>query len=187
MGKFIIEGGYPLRGTVSLAGAKNSGFKLVIASLLADSPSEIIGYSRIGDIEITQKIIESLGGKVERTNHHLKVISKNLSSFTVPYDLGKISRACSFFVPPLLFRFGKAFFPVPGGDRIGPRPINWHLAGLEAMGASVKSGRGHYEVEAPKGLKGTKFKFEKNTHSGTETMLMVAAFAKGKTVLENAA
>jgi len=187
MGKFIIEGGYPLRGTVALAGAKNSGFKLVIASLLADSPSEIIGYSRIGDIEITQKIIESLGGKVERTNHHLKVISKNLSSFTVPYDLGKISRACSFFVPPLLFRFGKAFFPVPGGDKIGPRPINLHLAGLEALGATVKIRNKLYEVDAPQGLRGNKFRFKINTHTGTETLLMAAAFARGRTVLENAA
>jgi UDP-N-acetylglucosamine 1-carboxyvinyltransferase len=187
MGQFIIEGGYPLRGTVALAGAKNSGFKLVIASLLADSPSEIIGYSQIGDIEITQKIIESLGGKIERTNHHLKVFSKSLSSFTVPSHLGKISRACSFFVPPLLFRFGQAVFPIPGGDKIGPRPINLHLAGLEALGATVKIKNNLYQVEAPQGLKGNKFRFKINTHTGTETFLMAAAFAKGRTILENAA
>jgi UDP-N-acetylglucosamine 1-carboxyvinyltransferase len=147
MSLFVIEGGYPLRGTVALAGAKNSGFKLVIASLLSDFPSEIIGYSRIGDIEITQKIIESLGGKIERTNHHLKVISKSLSSFTVPPHLGKISRACSFFVPPLLLRFGQAIFPIPGGDKIGPRPINLHLAGLEAFGATVKIKNNLYEIK----------------------------------------
>jgi len=187
MAKFIVEGGYPLKGTVALAGAKNSGFKLVIASLLADSPSEIIGYSRIGDIEITQKIIESLGGKVERTNHHLRVISKDLSSFTVPSPLGKISRACSFFVPPLLFRFGKAIFPIPGGDRIGPRPIDLHLAGLEALGATVRMKSKLYQVEAPQGLKGSRFRFPLNTHTGTETLLMAAVFARGRTVLENAA
>ncbi len=187
MVKFVIEGGYPLKGSVALAGAKNSGFKLVIASLLAESPSEIVGYSRIGDIEITQKIIESLGGRIEGTNHHLKVFSKSLSSFTVPPHLGKISRACSFFVPPLLLRFGQAVFPIPGGDKIGPRPINLHLAGLEALGATVKIKNKLYQIDAPQGLKGNKFRFEINTHTGTETLLMAAAFAKGRTVLENAA
>jgi UDP-N-acetylglucosamine 1-carboxyvinyltransferase len=187
MGKFVIEGGYPLKGGVALAGAKNSGFKLLIASLLSDSPSKVIGYSRIGDIEITQKIIESLGGKVEKTNHQLRVFPKNLSSFTVPQNLGKLSRACSFFVPPLLFRFGRAVIPVPGGDRIGPRPIQWHLAGFKALGATVKVKNGLYEIKALKGLKGRRFKFEKNTHTGTETLLIASAFAKGRTILENAA
>ena len=187
MEKFIIEGGYPLRGKITLAGAKNSGFKLLIASLLADSPSKIIGYSRIGDIDITQEIIEALNGKIKRVNHQLEVFPKHLSFFEIPQELGKISRACSLFVPPLLFRFGRAVFPIPGGDRIGPRPINLHLAGLEALGATVKMKDGLYEVEAPKGLKGGRFMFKKNTHTGTETLLMAAAFAKGKTILENAA
>lgn len=187
MEKFIIKGGYPLKGRVALAGAKNSGFKLVIASLLSDSSSKIIGYSRIGDIEVTQKIIESLGGKIQRADHQLVVSPQNLSSFEVPQDLGKISRACSFFVPPLLFRFGRVVFPIPGGDQIGPRPIQFHLAGLEALGAKVRMKDGLYEVKALKGLKGARFKFPKNTHTGTETLLMAASFAKGRTVLENAA
>ena len=127
MEKFVVQGGYPLKGRITLAGAKNSGFKLLIASLFSDSPSEIIGYSRIGDIEITQKIIESLGGKIERTDHQLKVFPKTLSSYLVPTELGNISRACSLFIPPLLFRFGRAIVPLPGGDRIGSRPIDRHL------------------------------------------------------------
>lgn len=187
MEKFVIEGGYPLKGRITLAGAKNSGFKLLIASLFSDTPSEIIGYSRIGDIEITQKIIEALGGKIKRANHKLKVFPKTLSSYLVPAELGKISRACSLFIPPLLFRFGRAIVPLPGGDRIGLRPIDRHLEGLEFLGAKIKEKKGFYEVVAPRGLKGNRFKFAKNTHTGTDTLLMAAIFAKGKTILENAA
>jgi len=187
MEKLIIEGGYPLKGRIVLAGAKNSGFKLLIASLLAASPSEIIGYSRIGDIEITQKIIEALGGGIERVDHQLKVFPQTLSSYSVPAELGKISRACSLFIPPLLFRFGRAIVPLPGGDRIGLRPIDRHLQGLEALGAKIEKKKGFYEISAPQGLRGKKFKFVKNTHTGTDTLLMAAAFAKGKTILENAA
>jgi len=187
MEKFVIQGGYPLKGRITLAGAKNSGFKLLIASLFSYSPSEIIGYSRIGDIEITQKIIESLGGMIERTDHQLKVLPKTLSSYLVPAELGNISRACSLFIPPLLFRFGRAIVPLPGGDRIGLRPIDRHLQGLEALGAKIEKKKGFYEISAPQGLRGKKFKFVKNTHTGTDTLLMAAAFAKGKTILENAA
>ncbi len=186
MSKFIIEGGPALKGTITLAGAKNSGFKLAIAALLGDSPSKIIGYSKIGDIEITREIIESLGGRVE-IEEDLKVFPQGLSSYQVPDGLGRVSRACSFFVPPLLYRFGRVVFPIPGGDRIGPRPIQWHLAGLKALGAIVRIKNGLYEIKALKGLKGKRFRFRKNTHTGTETLLMAAAFAKGRTVLENAA
>jgi len=187
MGKFIIQGGKPLKGSVYLSGAKNSGFKLLIASLLADSPSEIIGYSRIGDIEVTQEIIELLGGRVEKNQKRLKAFPKNLASFTVPVRMGEISRASNFFVAPLLYRFGRAIFPVPGGDRIGPRPIQWHLKGLKALGAGIEEKKGLYEVRAPNGLRGGRFRFPKNTHTGTETILMAAVFAQGKTILENAA
>lgn len=187
MEKLVIEGGYPLRGKITLAGAKNSGLKLLIASLFSDSPSEIIGYSRIGDIEITQRIIESLGGKIQRVDHQLKVFPKTLSSYFVPTELGKISRACSLFIPPLLFRFGRAIVPLPGGDRIGLRPIDRHVLGLASLGAKIKEKKGFYEVSAPQGLKGNRFRFAKNTHTGTETLLMAAIFAKGKTILENAA
>ena len=187
MEKLVIEGGVPLRGEITLSGAKNSGFKLMIATLLSEEQSQIDGFSKIGDIAITKKIIESLGGKAEEKNHQLAISTNTLSRFEIPHELGSVSRACTLFVGPLLHRFGKAVLPIPGGDKIGTRPIDRHLAGLEALGAKIKTKDGLFKVSAPQGLRGARFRFTKNTHTGTDTMLMAAAGATGKTILENAA
>lgn len=187
MEELVIEGGIPLRGEITLSGAKNSGFKLMIATLLSEEQSQIEGFSKIGDIAITQKIIESLGGKVVQEDHQLTISTNTLSRFEIPCEFGSVSRACTLFVGPLLHRFGKAVLPMPGGDKIGRRPIDRHLAGLEALGARIKIQNGYFEVSTPQGLKGTKFSFPKNTHTGTDTLLMVAAGARGTTILENAA
>lgn len=187
MEKFIIEGSKPLKGEVNLDGAKNSCFKLMIASLFADSPSTILECPRIGDIQTTKTIIENLGGEVKQEDHTITVLPKNLFNFKIPQNLGEVSRACTLFIGPLLYRFGKAVVPAPGGDKIGARPINRHLDGLRALGAQVKSIDGFFEITSPYGLSGVKFRFDKSTHTGTDTLIMAAVGAKGKTVLENTA
>jgi UDP-N-acetylglucosamine 1-carboxyvinyltransferase len=175
--KYTVVGGKPLKGNVALAGAKNAGFKALIASLLADTPSNILGLGQISEIEFARKVIKSLGGDCQAA----------LKNFEIPAEIGRKSRSVTMYVGPLLKKFGKAILPVPGGDKIGVRPIDRHIEGLTALGASVRFANDTYYVEARKGLKGTTFRFSKNTHTGTETLLMCAVFASGVTILENAA
>lgn len=187
MEKFIIEGGKPLKGEVGLCGAKNSGFKLMIVSLYSDEFSTVRNFSKIGDVFTTAQIIEELGGKVVfRRNHILEVSEKGLNKQEFSEERGKLSRASTYFIGPLLYRFGKAILPIPGGCKIGRRPLDRHLEGIKALGANVRVLGDYYEITARR-LRGAKYRFSKNTHGGTDIMIFAAAAAEGKTILENAA
>ncbi len=187
MSQYLIKGGKPLKGAVRIGGAKNSSFKLMIASLLGDSESRLLDISRIGDVQITKQVIELLGGEVKSPGKGTIFVNpKKLKRYQIPQDLGYKSRASIMFAGPLLSRFGKAFLPLPGGDRIGRRPIERHLEGLRILGVKVKNVDGFIQLECPQ-LKGNKYRFPKNTHTGTETLIMAAVLAKGTTILENAA
>ena len=187
MEKIIIEGGVPLKGEVALAGAKNSGFKLMIASLLSGEKSRIEGFSKIGDVYSTAKIIEELGGKVSfQKNHILEVEGRGLKKFEFSEKTGRLSRASTYFVGPLLYYFGKAIIPIPGGCKIGQRPLDRHLTGFKALGAKIKDCGGYYQIIANK-LKGTTYRFPKITHGGTDVMIIASVLAEGETILENAA
>lgn len=186
MEKFVINGGIPLKGEVALCGAKNSGFKLMIAALYCDKSCVIKNFSKIGDIDSTAEIISELGGKVVfKENHELEVFGENLKEQEFSSKAGKLSRASTYFVGPLLYRFGKAILPIPGGCKIGRRPVDRHIEGIKALGAEVKIFGDHYEIQGT--LKGGRFKFPKNSHGGTDVLVLAAAGAKGKTILENAA
>jgi UDP-N-acetylglucosamine 1-carboxyvinyltransferase len=187
MTKYLIKGGKPLRGAVRIGGAKNSSFKLMIASLLADSESRLLDISRIGDVQITKQVIEILGGEVKSPGKGTIFINpKKLKNYQIPQDFGYKSRASIMFAGPLLARFGKAYLPLPGGDQIGRRPVDRHLDGLKALGVLIKQTDGFIRLECSQ-LTGSKFRFVKNTHTGTETLIMAAVLAKGTTILENAA
>ncbi len=187
MAKFIIEGGKPLRGSVRLGGAKNASFKLMIASLLCDSESRILNIPDITDVSFTRKIMEELGAEINDCGERIFCIDPNkFDSWQIPPEHGEASRASSLFAAPLLAKFGKAEFPLPGGDKIGTRPIDRHLEGLKAMGVDVKIS-GEKILLTCKRLRGGHIKFPKNSHTGTETMIMCAVKAEGRTVIENAA
>ncbi|HUW24300.1 MAG TPA: UDP-N-acetylglucosamine 1-carboxyvinyltransferase [Patescibacteria group bacterium] len=187
MDKFIITGGKPLSGEVSLCGAKNSGFKLMIAALYADEPTTLHNFSKIGDVLSTAEVIRELGGEVTfGENHVMQVTPRGLSRYNLSQKSGELSRAATYFIGPLLHHFGKAIIPNPGGCKIGRRPIDRHLEGLQALGAEIRSFPDRYEIVA-KQLSGGHFTFPKNTHGGTDIMIIAAAAAKGKTILENAA
>jgi UDP-N-acetylglucosamine 1-carboxyvinyltransferase len=171
---------------VKIPGAKNAGFKLMIASLLSDEMSTLSNVPYIRDVVAVKKIIESLGSKVEFSDDTMQICCK-LSDWKVPEELGVKSRASFMYLPVLLHRFGKGKVYLPVGDRIGERPINWFLQGLEKMGAKIKLGEGEVEAEAPQGLIGCEYEFPKNSHTGTEALILAASLAKGKTRLENAA
>ncbi|MEX0616534.1 MAG: UDP-N-acetylglucosamine 1-carboxyvinyltransferase [Candidatus Woykebacteria bacterium] len=186
MAKYVIEGGVPLHGRVKIPGAKNAGFKMMIASLLSDDLSTLTNIPYIRDVISISKIIESLGAKVERSEDTVQV-SGGIKNWEVPEELGLKSRASFMYLPILLARFKKGKVPLPVGDQIGERPISWFLEGLQKMGAEVVLEEKLIEVSAPSGLSGVNFTFPKNSHTGTEGLIMAACLAKGNTRIENAA
>ncbi len=187
MSSFKITGGTPLFGSVRLGGAKNASFKLMIASLLSDDESRLLNFSRISDVAAVGEMITSLGGKVEQRGERTLFISAaTMNRFEIDEKYGPQSRSAPMFVPVLLHRFGAAIVPNPGGDKIGKRPMERQWGALKQMGASIEQ-RGEFIVAKAKELNGVDYTFEKNSHTGTETVLMAAVLAKGKTVLRNSA
>ena len=187
MAKFIITGGTPLYGSVRVGGAKNASYKLMIASLLGSKESRLLNLPDISDVEMVSKIICELGAKSKKVGEKTYLINPQGFRFhSVNGKYGSRSRASTLFIPALLAKFGKAEVPLPGGDKIGKRPLERHIHGMEKMGVKFTQEDGLLKAEVKK-LKGCHYKFEKNSHTGTETMLMAAVLAEGKTVLENAA
>lgn len=187
MASFHIIGGTPLKGSVRIGGAKNASYKLMIASLLADSESRLLNFSHISDVQTVGEIIQELGGKVHQAGERAIFINpSSLHSSVIDPTKGEQGRFSTMFLGPLLARFGQATVPAPGGDQIGRRPLDRHFEGLQALGVSITQ-QGNVFIAKTNGLQGTHYKFQKNTHTGTETLIMAAARAKGKTVLENAA
>lgn len=175
-------------GSVRLGGAKNASYKLMIASLLCDSESRLLNFSHISDVALVAKLINSLGAKAREIGDRAYLIDpRSLSEFKLDDKSGEASRASTMFIPPLLTKFGKAIVPFPGGDKIGVRPLERHFDGLRALGCQIEVRHGMIEVTARQGLQGANFQFEKNTHTGTETLIMAAVKAKGVTKLSNCA
>ncbi len=187
MAKLVIEGGRALKGTISLAGAKNSSFKLMIASLLGRGVTKLRNISRISEVDNVGQMITALGGKVRPSaNRGLLIDTASLNHWVIPKKLGEVSRASSLFLGPLLARFGKAVVPLPGGDAIGRRPLDRHLGALKALGVKVSHLPDRIEARADK-LTGSIYRFGKPSHTATEEALMAAVLARGKTRLTNCA
>ena len=186
MAEITIQGGQQLSGTVSLSGAKNSSFKLMIASLLSPREVNLTNVCRIADVDLVKEIIIQLGGQVKADKSHFKLQADQLNSFTVPQSLGQASRASSLFLAPLLARFHQAIVPLPGGDQIGERRLNWHFAGLQTLGVNIELKNQLIYATCPV-LKGGNYTFPEPTHTGTETLIMAAVLSQGKTILQNCA
>lgn len=187
MKQYRVVGGVPLNGCVRLGGAKNSSYKLMIAALLGTQESRLLNFSRISDVEEVAQIIEQLGGGVRRAGERALYIQPDtLHSYVIKPSSRDQGRSTTLFIPVLVAKFGEAIVPLPGGDQIGKRPLDRHLAGLEAMGVRLERFDGVLKATADQ-LVGTTYRFEKNSHTGTETLLLAAVLAKGTTVLENAA
>jgi UDP-N-acetylglucosamine 1-carboxyvinyltransferase len=184
---FVITGGTPLYGSVRVGGAKNASYKLMIAALLASSESRLLNLPDISDVELVSKIINELGAQSRNVGERTYYIQpQNFRFAKIRSEYGEQSRASTLFIPALLAKFGEAEVPLPGGDKIGKRPLERHFDGLEKMGVKFEQRDGLLIARA-KRLKACDYRFEKNTHTGTETLLMAAVLAEGKTVLENAA
>lgn len=188
MDVLVIQGGRSLTGTIALTGAKNVALKALVASLLTDEPVSLSGIPLIKDVELMAELVSGLGRSVVVSDHTIQVEADSALAIKVPLELGARLRTSSMVLGPLLARQGEAIIPNPGGCRIGARPIDRHIEGLEKMGAviSYHSDDGYFYAKAKK-LKGVTYEFPKNTHTGTETLLLAAVLAEGTTVLKNAA
>lgn len=187
MAKFTIKGGQPLYGSIRLGGAKNASFKQMIASLIPQGETRLLNFSHIEDVQITSDIIKSLGATARNAGERTLFIDpQSLKTYSIAGKFGPVSRASTMFIPALLHRFGKASVPLPGGDRIGTRPLDRHFQALEKMGVTFHHTPTRVEASVNT-LTGTTYKFAKNSHTGTETLIMAAILAHGKTVIENAA
>jgi UDP-N-acetylglucosamine 1-carboxyvinyltransferase len=189
MDKFIIKGGKELRGEALILGSKNTALKVLVAACLTDKEVIVENVPLISDFLTMADIITHLGGEVKFNEHTVSIKLTKFSSEKISLEKAVEIRTSYMFLAPLLARVGKAIIPNPGGCRIGARPIDRIIDGLKKMGVKIKysSRDGYFHAVAPNGLIGAKYKFSKNTHTGTETMILAATLAKGRTVLENAA
>ena len=186
MDKIVIEGGYPLKGTVNISGAKNAALPAVAACLLTGGPHRLRGIPRLRDIHTIKSIMEKLGTVFQETGETLEVDSGNLTAHEAPYELVKTMRASILLLGPLLARLGRARISLPGGCAIGARPVNLHLKALVSMGADIHMEHGYINAQASK-LKGADIFFDIPTVTGTENIMMAAVTAEGTTTLRNAA
>lgn len=188
MDKFIITGGVPLKGEIAVAGAKNVALKILVASLLTDEEMTIRNVPDIRDVALMLEVLEVLGVKSRRDGHTIRVTHTHIHDAKVPLDVAARLRTSSMVLGPLLARYGEATTPNPGGCRLGARPIDRHIDALQHMGADIQyhSDDGYFYAKA-KELHGATIRFPKNTHTGTETLLLAAVLARGRTTLENAA
>ena len=186
MDKIIIEGQNPLSGTVSISGAKNAVLPIMTASLMADGISRIDRVPDLRDTRTMIKLMEIVGAKCSFEKGSLKIDGSSVDNPEAPYDLVKTMRASFYVLGPLLARFGSVKVSLPGGCAWGPRPVDFHLKGLEKLGAKITLSSGYIMAEA-KRLKGAKINFEFPSVGATGNIVMAAATAEGITVIENAA
>jgi UDP-N-acetylglucosamine 1-carboxyvinyltransferase len=187
MDRFVIRGGRPLEGEIAVSGAKNSALPALAACLLTSEPVTLRRIPPVRDIATMQKLLGHTGAKVAVADDCVQVEAAKLKRPEAPYDLVKTMRASSLVLGPLVARSGRARVSLPGGCAIGARPINLHLAGLERLGAEVRQEHGYIEAEAPNGLQGAPFTFDRISVTGTEDVLMAAVLARGETIINNAA
>ncbi|MGE5645363.1 MAG: UDP-N-acetylglucosamine 1-carboxyvinyltransferase [Acidobacteriota bacterium] len=187
MDKFVIRGGTPLHGEIAAGGAKNSALPALAACLLTGDTVVLDRIPRVRDILTMAQLLRATGAEVEDAHGPMCVTARDIVSPEAPYELVKTMRASSLVLGPLVARTGRARVSLPGGCAIGARPINFHLAGLEQLGAQIRQDHGYVEAVAPEGLHGTSFTFDRITVTGTEDLLMAAVLAHGETVIRNAA
>lgn len=189
MQKFVVTGGVPLSGEVRIAGAKNAVLKQMAAAVLTDEPVTLRNVPRISDVAIMRELLGDIGFEVEGDPGDALRIRAGAADWPfIPLEAGIKMRASFILLGPMLARFGRVILPNPGGDRIGRRPVDLHVAAMERLGARIVYRNGYYFASVPEsGLRGATVEFPTVTVMGTENALLAATLARGTTVLENAA
>ena len=188
MDKLIVKGGNRLVGTVKTSGAKNAVLPIIAAAILGESPSRLDEIPQLEDVKTICGVLEHLGVRVDRSEPHvLQMDTSNITAYEAPYNLVRTMRASFVVLGPLLARMGHARISQPGGCAIGSRPIDLHLKGFEALGATITQDHGFIDAVAPKGLKGADIYLDFPSVGATENIMMAACLAEGVTTLENPA
>jgi UDP-N-acetylglucosamine 1-carboxyvinyltransferase len=187
MQKIVVRGGVPLKGSVEVSGSKNAALPVMCASLLSSDEMVFHRVPALRDIRTTKQLLLQLGVQLDDfTAGNLRMKAREITDHTAPYELVKTMRASIMVLGPLMAREGRADVSLPGGCAIGARPIDQHLKGLEAMGATIELQSGYVQARSRR-LKGTDFTFDLKTVTGTENLMMAGSLAEGTTVLRNCA
>ncbi|WP_078578922.1 UDP-N-acetylglucosamine 1-carboxyvinyltransferase [Salipaludibacillus agaradhaerens] len=186
MEKLLIEGGHELKGTVQVSGAKNSAVALIPAAILADSTVTIDNLPNISDVETLAYLLEEIGGTTKLDGDTLVIHPEKMFSMPLPNGRVKQLRASYYMMGAMLGKFNKAVIGLPGGCNLGPRPIDQHIKGFEALGAKVTNEQGAIYLQAEQ-LTGARIYLDVVSVGATINIMLAAVKAKGKTVIENAA
>ncbi len=188
MDAFKVIGGTPLRGEVTISGAKNAALPILMSALLSKTPIVFSNVPKLNDILTTVKLLGQLGAKTEwLAEDRLSIDASTITECCAPYDLVKTMRASILVLGPLLARMGHAEVSLPGGCAIGARPVNLHIQGLKAMAADIEVENGYIVAKKQGRLEGANIFMDIVSVTGTENLMMAAALADGTTVIENAA
>ncbi len=187
MAQIEVKGGVPLSGEVWVSGAKNAVLPILVGSLLGDSPTRVSNVPHLQDVTTTMELMGRMGAELSINDRMtIEIDPRSMNHFEAPYDLVKTMRASILVLGPLVAKYGKAKVSLPGGCAIGSRPVDLHLRGLQALGASVEVRNGNIEASADR-LRGGRIIMDTVTVTGTENLLMAATLARGTTIIENAA
>lgn len=183
-----VEGGHTVTGEVRVEGAKNSALKLMAATIMAPGVNTLTNVPNIADVHVMGKVLKNIGARIEVVNEHeLKIDTSDVNSWETPYHLVAQMRASTAVLGPLLSRHGRAVVAMPGGCNIGARKIDMHILGLEALGVEFKVDHGNIYASAPNGLVGATVTLSFASVGATENLMMASVFAKGTTIIDNAA
>ncbi|MEH7402345.1 MULTISPECIES: UDP-N-acetylglucosamine 1-carboxyvinyltransferase [Gottfriedia] len=186
MEKLVLEGGIPLKGTIRVSGAKNSAVALIPATILASSPVTLEGVPSISDVQTLCDLLEEIGGQVEISDEKIMIDPTNMVAMPLPSGKVKKLRASYYLMGAMLGRFKQAVIGLPGGCYLGPRPIDQHIKGFEALGAKVTNEQGAIYLRAEE-LKGARIYLDVVSVGATINIMLAAVLANGRTVIENAA
>ena len=187
MDKFVIGGSARLAGTVGISGSKNAALPIMVAALLASGKTKLRRVPDLRDVHTLRRLLEMMGAKVSRDGDALFIDTHQLVSVEAPYDLVKTMRASIYVLGPLLARARRARVSLPGGCAWGPRPVDLHLKGMQALGAKIDIEEGYVVAECPQGLVGAEILLDIASVGATGNILMAATGARGTTVIRNAA
>lgn len=188
MTKYVIRGGHPLFGEVTISGAKNAAVAIIPAALLVQGPCRVENIPQISDVTVLLNILQDLGAKIRSINPHaVEIDCSHVFNASIPDEAARRCRASSYLLGALLGRFGKADVAMPGGCNFGTRPIDQHIKGFTALGAQVEVQAGFIHVEATQPLHGANIFLDKVSVGATINIMLSAVLTEGMTVIENAA
>ena len=190
MDKLVVTGGRCLDGTVVISGAKNAALPILAAGLLTADALEVANLPTLHDVGTMLRLLQRMGMKVERDTDRVVLQADAITALEASYDLVKTMRASILVLGPMLARFGEARVSLPGGCAIGQRPVDQHVKGLQAMGATITVEQGYLIARTGRAggrLQGARIVTDMVTVTGTENLMMAATLAEGTTVIENAA